>query len=220
MSNFDLVIFDNDGVLVDSVPVFKKAQLLTFTEAGYPVDEKWLYKHTLGADFKTLNDLMIKNFNKPISAETDKMFYQNLDKCGEELEAISGVSLLLEELKIPYCLATNGMLTSQKLEWSGLNKYFSADQIFTVDNEFVKKAKPAPDLFLHAAKVMGCIPKKCLVVEDTVIGVQAAKAAGMKVVGFKGAAHYKHIEDYAQQLLDAGADMVIEDIRELLEIVK
>jgi HAD superfamily hydrolase (TIGR01509 family) len=123
----------------------------------------------------------------------------------------------LENIIAPKCIVSNGdrKTVLHFLELTHLNKFFSSDMIFT--REQVEKPKPSPDLYLFAAEKMKTFPKDCLVVEDSVIGITAAKRAGMTVIGFTGAnSFHKHME---KQILNAGADHIISNLLEVLKYI-
>src|SRR5262249_36571080 len=105
------------------------------------------------------------------------------------LAAMPGVGDLLKSLKTPVCIASSSDLdrVTFSLSLAKLSEFFDG-HVFTA--QMVKRGKPAPDLFLHAAAVMGVAPERALVIEDSISGVTAAKAAGMTVWGFIGGAHY------------------------------
>jgi HAD superfamily hydrolase (TIGR01509 family) len=122
------------------------------------------------------------------------------------LQPIAGIATLLSELREPFCVASSSDLDRVKfsLEMTGLASYFG-DRLYTA--EMVARGKPAPDLFLYAAEKMGAAPARTLVIEDSISGVQAAKAAGMTVWGFAGGSHYQG-RDGRAILQAAGADRV------------
>jgi HAD superfamily hydrolase (TIGR01509 family) len=119
---------------------------------------------------------------------------------------IDGIGSVLEGLKIPHCVASSSTLdrVSLSLSLTGLAGHFG-DRLYTA--QMVDRGKPAPDLFLYAARRMQADPARTLVIEDSVSGVRAAKAAGMTVWGFVGGSHYR-ARDGAASLRDAGADRV------------
>ena len=116
------------------------------------------------------------------------------------------IAAVLAELRLPYCVASSSDLERVKfsLELTGLAPSFG-QRLYTA--QMVKQGKPAPDLFLHAASAMAADPRRTLVIEDSVSGVTAAKAAGMKVWGFVGGAHYR-LADGSALLRQAGADRI------------
>lgn len=219
---FDLVIFDNDGVLVDSEIIIKKAQKKAFNDAGFPVDDKWLYENTMGLSWAPIATNLKNSFGRTPNDNIEENVYIALDCFLSELKAIDGIIDTLKKLNVPSCIATSGNLetTLKKSMYSGLDVFFNEGNIFTSYHDKVQRGKPAPDLFIFAATHMGYNPSKCLVIEDSSSGVKGAKAAGMYVVGFTGASHSKFIHNHTELLKEAGADIVINDIRDLLEILE
>jgi HAD superfamily hydrolase (TIGR01509 family) len=130
----------------------------------------------------------------------------------EELKAIAGTVEALQALKLPRCVASSSEPDSlnDKLILTDLKKFFG-DDIF--HGKMVSKSKPEPDLFLFALKKMGWNAHDCLVVEDSVYGVQAGRAAGLTVCGFLGGAHV--LPDHEARLKEAGAQFLISDLRQL-----
>ncbi len=130
-----------------------------------------------------------------------------------ELRAIAGTVQALESMNIPRCVASSSEpeWLDFKLSLTGLKKYFGG-AIF--HGKLVKQSKPAPDLFLYALDKMGWQANDCLVIEDSIHGVKAGKAAGMLVCGFLGGAHI--LQGHAELLQEAGADFLISDMRELI----
>lgn len=208
------IIFDCDGVLIDS-------EILSFA-----VDEKLLpdYGVTITAselarDFGGVTyGEMIAALNTRFSADIDAISYQ--ERCEAELtrtfqtdlRAISGISDLLAGLSVPIALASGSDLArlDQCLRLTGLDGFFE-DRVFSAEQ--VARGKPAPDVFLLAASSCGWMPENCLVIEDSPSGVLAAKAAGMRSVGFLGGAHRSNSD--ADILRDAGAEYVAGNSSEL-----
>jgi len=215
----DLVIFDCDGTLVDSEYVNNKSISEMLVGLGH---EKFTVNYCV--DFfagcsvhdviNTLQRLDIKNPEK----ELQKMHAYAIKIAQNELSAIKNVKETLEQISLPKCVASNGEkhIVTDFLKITGLIDFFGHSKIFT--RELVAKPKPDPDLYLYAAKQMGNVsPEKCLVVEDSVVGVTAGKRAGMNVVGFIGANH--HHDQSENQLLNAGAFVTVKDFREILNYI-
>lgn len=133
-------------------------------------------------------------------------------QCEDELKALPGLVDMLERLQLPYCVASSSTMEmlNFKLEVTGIAKYFEG-RVFSADA--VANGKPAPDLFLHAARHMAMDSKDCVVIEDSVNGVLAAAAAGMRAIGYLGASHLSH--SYARPLREAGASNVVIHFAEL-----
>ena len=181
--SFDLVIFDCDGVLVDSEPLANKVYVQMLAEQGYDVDyESTLREFSGAAVFKRLESTSRKlNWTPPESFLPE--FFERLAALSEkELRPVHGIYDLVASLPVPICVASNGARHEivQRLKLANLTRFFG-DAIFS--GLEVPHPKPAPDVFLAAAKSFGMPPSRCIVVEDSVTGVAAAVRAGMKVYG-------------------------------------
>ncbi|WP_371480912.1 HAD family hydrolase [Kitasatospora sp. NBC_00315] len=185
--SYDLVIFDNDGVLVDSEPIANRLLAEYLTELGFPTTVEDSYRDFMGTAAHRVHDVIGERHGATLPEGFDELFHARVFGAFEtELTAVRGAEQLLKDLRqrsVPYCLAS-----SAHHEWirtalglTGLRGYFDEDRIFSAQD--VGVGKPAPDLFLHAARTLGVDPSRCLVVEDSVNGVLAARAAGMDVYG-------------------------------------
>ncbi|GJE28648.1 HAD family hydrolase [Methylobacterium organophilum] len=205
-----LVVFDCDGVLVDSEPI----SLATLTRAlngiGLATDIDQVRERFAGTSMRSIMERVRaedglsapEGFVERVKAETLRAF-------DAELSAVAGVAALLRDLPLPFCVASSSdpVRLRHSLGLTGLLPFFEG-RIFSSTE--VARGKPFPDLFLHAAGRMGAAPEACLVVEDSVPGVQAARAAGMRVIGFTGGGHWGHDRGGAA-LSQAGADPVVAD---------
>ena len=207
----DLVIFDCDGVLVDSEVIYLEVEREWVTRAGLTHDR---------ADYvRTFSGLPVPDWQARVSAaieaETgaapepayfDRMRAHLKTVFAERLRAVKGARTVLEALAGPVCVASSS--TTEGLHWklrhTGLHDLFDP-HIFSTD--LVSRGKPAPDLFLHAACAMGVAPAGAIVVEDSANGVRAGKAAGMAVIGFTGGGHC--LDGHGEMLADCGADLVV-----------
>ncbi|WP_460068314.1 HAD family hydrolase [Streptomyces sp. YKOK-I1] len=185
---YDLVIFDNDGVLVDSEPISNRLLAAYLTELGYPTSYEDSIRDYMGSAMHRVHDLVEARTGERLPAEFDDVFHRRVFAAFErELEAVGGVVDVLEKLaadEVPYCVASSGSHERIRVghRTTGLDRWFDEGRIFS--SQDVGKGKPAPDLFLYAAERMGVAPGRCVVVEDSPLGVQAAVAAGMDVLGF------------------------------------
>jgi HAD superfamily hydrolase (TIGR01509 family) len=206
MTDFDLIIFDCDGVLVDSEVL--SCRCLSETLAGYGIN--------LGLDqaldlFLGRNVTAVLNHYEALGRSIPEQFSTEL-KAGvraaflSALCPIEGVNSVLEGLQIPHCVASSSDVdrVSFSLSLTGLAPHFDR-RLYT--SQMVERGKPAPDLFLYAAERMHADPRRSLVIEDSVSGVTAGKAAGMTVWGFVGGSHYQS-RDGEAILHEAGADRV------------
>jgi len=214
MAAFDLIIFDCDGVLIDSEMLACSAVHQQLRQHGIALDLAEVMQRFLGRSLAevarhyeaTLGHAMPESFVTDLKGDIESAFSAGL-------LAMPHIETLLNVLDIPHCLASSSDLARIKfsLNLVGLYPYFES-RIFTAG--MVAHAKPAPDLFLLAAKSMQREPKRCLVIEDSASGVTAGKAAGMSVWGFVGGSHY-HDRDGASHLRAAGADRVFTHMREI-----
>lgn len=194
MSNqaVSLVIFDCDGVLVDSEIISANTLIKQLHSLGVDIDFEYVQHYFLGRSFSFVVENINKKFNISLPDNFEDMYKQKLfEAFKNELLPIAGIADVLNHLSVDYCLASSSSQERIKfsLENASLTKWFP-DKIFTAEQ--VKNGKPAPDIFLHAAQKMGCAPQKCLVIEDSRSGIQAALSAGMKVMHFVGGAHLKY----------------------------
>ena len=206
MTDPDLIIFDCDGVLVDSEVL--SCRCLSEVLAGYGIslDLDQALDLFLGRSmtavldhYKTIGRLDPEQFSAELRAGVRAAFLSAL--C-----PIEGVSSVLEGLQIPHCVASSSDVDriSFSLSLTGLASHFDG-RLYT--SQMVERGKPAPDLFLHAAERMQADPSRTLVIEDSISGVRAGKAAGMTVWGFVGGSHYQS-RDGKAILCEAGADRV------------
>lgn len=213
-----LVIFDCDGVLVDSEPISMRVMLETLAAAGLELDAETAYARFLGTSMKSIcAKLASEDGVRLDEAALDRLRQRLHAAFRAELQPVTGVAGTLDRLKLPFCVASSSQpeRIALCLEVTGLRHHFDG-KLFSAS--MVAHGKPAPDLFLHAAKSMGFAPDTALVVEDSPAGIAAAKAAGMRVIGFAGASHAKRPAHRAA-ILEAGPDRLIDDMTELLTIV-
>ncbi|GAA2259394.1 HAD family hydrolase [Streptomyces amakusaensis] len=185
---YDLVIFDNDGVLVDSEPVANAILAGYLTELGHPTSYEDSLRDYMGAAVHRVHDLVLERSGERLPDDFDATLHARTFAAFErELVAVEGVTEVLEKLaadSVPYCLASSGSHERIRVghRRTGLDRWFREEIVFSAQD--VGRGKPAPDLFLYAAERMGVAPGRCVVVEDSVLGVRAAVAAGMDVYGF------------------------------------
>ncbi|MER5944392.1 HAD family hydrolase [Streptomyces sp. NPDC001928] len=185
---YDLVIFDNDGVLVDSEPISNRLLAAYLTELGHPTSYEDSIRDYMGSAMHRIHDLVLERTGRRLPEDFDDVFHARVFAAFErELKAVPGAVDVLEKLVgggVPYCVASSGSHERIRVghRTTGLDRFFEDGRVFS--SQDVGRGKPAPDLFLHAAERMGVAPARCLVVEDSPLGVQAAVAAGMDVYGF------------------------------------
>ncbi|KAA6221004.1 HAD family hydrolase [Streptomyces albofaciens JCM 4342] len=185
---YDLIIFDNDGVLVDSEPISNTILAAYLTELGHPTTYEQSIHDYMGAAVHRVHDLIKERTGRSLPEDFETTLHARVFEAFErELEPVAGVPEVLGKLAADgtsYCVASSG--THERIRVghrrTGLDQWFDDARIFSAQD--VGKGKPAPDLFLHAAREMGVAPERCAVVEDSPLGVRAAVAAGMDVYGF------------------------------------
>lgn len=185
---YDLIIFDNDGVLVDSEPISNTILAAYLTELGHPTSYEDSLRDYMGAAVHRVHDLVMERTGRTLPADFDDTLHARVFAAFErELVPVAGVPEALEGLRsegVAYCVASSGSHERIRVghRKTGLDRWFSDEIIFSAQD--VGRGKPAPDLFLHAAERMGADPSRCAVVEDSPLGLAAARAAGMDVYAF------------------------------------
>jgi len=215
MSNrpFDLVIFDCDGVLVDSEPIINRAHAQVLTACGYSITEDELLARFCGMSDAEMLATIEHEWGRTLpSSYAERVGAMIEEGFGQSLVATEGVAEALDWLRLPVCVASSSVPEQirRKLELTGLLVRFD-DNLFSAT--MVARGKPAPDLFLYAAQQLATAPNRCLVIEDSPLGIEAAIAARMTAIGFCGGSHCG--PEYGDRLLARGAALVITDMREL-----
>ena len=216
--NFDLVIFDCDGVLVDSEALACVVHADVLTAHGYAITSAQVHARFLGRSSREARAEVESEMGRVLPDAYTAQLKSTIDRVfGEHLTAVPGIAEALARLTLPVCVASSGTPTRivSSLTSTGLLERF-APNLFSASQ--VQKGKPAPDLFLFAAAQMGAAPARCVVIEDSVPGVIGAKAAGMTVLGFHGGAHCG--PDTAAALTAAGAHATFNDMRLLPGLVE
>jgi HAD superfamily hydrolase (TIGR01509 family) len=204
----ELVIFDCDGVLIDSERIAIKVDVAALRELGWPLDETEVVARFMGRSDRE-GRAMIEDHLGGCLPEgwAEQIARQYRDAFAAELTPVDGVVEALAQIALPTCVASSG--THEHLRYTlsltGLYDRF-AGRIFSAED--VGAGKPAPDLFLHAAAEMGADPTACVVVEDSRPGLQAARAAGMRALAFAGGLT-------PAELLEGPDTIVFDDMREL-----
>jgi HAD superfamily hydrolase (TIGR01509 family) len=212
-----LVIFDCDGVLVDSEVISSRIFAACLSETGITltVDEAIVFG--VGKNATTLAAAVEQEFGRPLpSGFAENMRARVMAAFTDELKATEGIDRLLAALTLPRCVASNSHIDRVRhaLSASGLLSHVDP-YLYTA--AMVARGKPAPDLFLFAAARHQVAPDQCLVVEDSLSGVTAARAAGMPVVGFVGGSHCR--PGHAAAMHAAGCVAVFARMEELAEFL-
>lgn len=217
-NHIEAIIFDCDGVLIDSEAISNRIEVEELQKHGYPITiEDYNNRFSGNTTEDAFRILAVENndiFSPDFLHEVEKNTLLVLEK---EAKCISGVKQALELISLPKAVASNAYVEKlhKLLEKAQLKKYFK-DHIYSAD--MVIHPKPFPDLYLLAAHELDVPPEKCLVIEDSEAGVKAAKAAGMHAFGFIGASH--HSSFYASVLEAAGAETTFDDMLLLPELLQ
>ncbi|WP_375656005.1 HAD family hydrolase [Bartonella sp. MR63HLJHH] len=222
MPQIDLIIFDCDGVLVDSEYLAAKIGSQLLKQTGYEISSEELSERFAGLIFPDILKHVEQETEKPISAHLiDQMTNIFRTQIKTKLRAIDDVREAVEiiQTRYPYCICSNAksvdikeMLTTVDLYDLFEGKIFSAPEVGT------KRTKPAPDVFLFAAQKLQAEPQNTIVIEDSLHGVHAAIAAGMRVIGFTGGSH--SYLGHSNVLAEAGAETVIAKHAHLGEVLE
>ncbi|MBW5482187.1 HAD family hydrolase [Streptomyces bambusae] len=208
----ELVIFDCDGVLVDSERIAVRVQVALGAELGWPLTEDEVVARFLGRSHAAIREQIAERLGRDTAAVWAERFEQlHRESVDAGLAPVDGLLDALDEITLPTCVASSG--THEKMRHTlgrtGLYQRFEG-RIYSATE--VGRGKPAPDVFLYAAERMGVAPEACVVVEDSGPGVQAARAAGMRAFGYAGGL------TPAEQL--EGRDTVVfHDMRELPDLL-
>lgn len=214
IKNVKSIIFDCDGVLVDSEIIANRIEVAMKNRHGIQITLEEQLQRFVGLSF---GDPIMQEELKKLPPDYRKTVHDLVRKTYHtELKAIDGVIETLSQISTPKCVASNSETESLnfKLNLTKLIQYFP-NAAFS--GQMVKNGKPAPDLFLLALEKMNWDPKHCLVIEDSAAGVTGAKAAGLRVCGFTGGSHM--YPGHAEKLLRAGADEMISDFRHVLRFL-
>jgi len=214
----ELVIFDCDGVLVDTEPMANAVMAKTLSELGLVLSVEDCRNRFMGRSIKPVQGEVEAEIGRTLgSAWPDQVREALEDEFRRQgVEAIPGVRSVVENLRasgIAYCVASSGRVPKMRvsLGQAGLLPYFE-DVLYSAD--MVAQGKPAPDVFLHAADAMGAAPENAVVIEDSLPGVQAGVRAGMRVFAYTGD-HFTN----AEELRQAGGE-TFDDMRQLVDVLQ
>ena len=208
MAALELVIFDCDGVLVDSEPICNGVMAQLLGEMGWELTLQETVDRFMGRSLPQCALRIEQHFGHALPGDFQAQLAQRTQQALRgQLKPVAGIEAVLDGLTVPYCVASNGNRAKMNatLGMTGLLPRFAQRMHCAGD---VARPKPAPDLFLHAAQTHGAQPGRCVVIEDTPTGITAARAAGMRALG-----HAAMMP--AQRLLDAGAHAVFTRMGEL-----
>ena len=207
-----LVIFDCDGVLVDTERIAVKIDVVVLGKLGWTMTEAEVIERFMGRSDEEMTREIEAHLGRRLPASWEEPFrHLYREAFAAELTPVPGIVEALDAIAIPTCVASSG--THEKIRYTlgltGLYERF-AGRIFSVSE--VARGKPAPDLFLHAAQRLGVPPAGCAVVEDSPYGIEAARAAGMRAFGYAGGLA-------PRRALEGHETIVFDDMRELPRLI-
>ncbi|MDF5753218.1 HAD family hydrolase [Spongiactinospora sp. TRM90649] len=208
----ELVIFDCDGVLVDSERIASRVLTPVLRELGWPLGQAEVVDLFMGRSSKSINALIEARLGPELALEAERRFLSVYRAALDaELTPVDGIVEALDAITLPTCVASSGSHGKMRhtLGRTGLYPRFEG-RIFSATE--VAHGKPEPDLFLHAAERSGVEPARCVVVEDSRYGVQAARAAGMRSFGYAGGLTPPH-------RLEGPGTVIFHDMRELPSLI-
>ncbi len=208
-----LVIFDCDGVLVDSEPIAVRIDRAILRDVGLHLSENEVIERFVGRSPRVMLEAIEAHLGHALPQTWDERYgHLYWDAFEAELTAVDGIEAALAQISLPSCVASSSEPASlrHKLELTGLYERF-AGHIYSASE--VTNGKPAPDLFLYAAERMGVEPSDCVVVEDSRYGVQAARAAGMDAFGYAGGVT-------PASALEGPRTVVFDEMRVLPELIR
>lgn len=213
-----LVIFDCDGVLVDSEPLSIDVLTHYFTELGVPVAHDLAYARFLGRSMATIIGIMHDDYGLQVTDRHLEELRKRLNvRFRAELRPIPHIATALAQIPYARCVASSSKPERIRLSL-GLTGLLESFEPHIYSSTMVKNGKPAPDLFLHAAREMGASPDACVVIEDSPAGIQASKSAGMRVLAYTGGTHAA--PSGLRAAVEAlSPDAVFDDMRQLPDLL-
>ena len=213
------IIFDFDGVLVDSEILVAKAFAKYMQNFGIDIDEK---EFASFAGKKTVQ--VIEILSKKYSIKDQEKFFRDIMEIAsniykKELTTVKGAYDFVSNLKLNMFIGSNSMKERiiDGLQRVKLDKYFQPKQVYSFDQ--VDKPKPDPDIYLKAIQDNNLLKNQTIIIEDSAVGVMAGVAAGVKVIGLTAGGHW-HEKRAEKELLEAGAFIVANDYKKILKIIE
>lgn len=184
MGKYNCIIFDCDGVLVDSEPLSNQVMVNIANELGANINLDYALRHFKGNSFNNCAKQISDLIGEAVPEDLEEIYRKrSYEKFKNEIQPIEGVKEVLEQLEIPFCVASSGPESKIRLnlELTGLLEYFT-NKIFSCYT--IGKWKPDPSIFIWASETMGFKPEECLIIEDSIIGIEAAINGGFDVFGY------------------------------------
>jgi HAD superfamily hydrolase (TIGR01509 family) len=217
----DLVIFDCDGVLIDSEILWATIEAGALSESGFPITAMEYASRYAGLTHQVINKRIETEHGFPIPADHAQRVGATFERrLPLDLKVVPGAADMIASVACKRCIASNSMLDylDRTLTLTGLRHLFT-DNIYSARECGNRQTKPDPNVFLHALATMGGVPERSVIVEDSIHGVEAACAAGVRyVIGFTGASHVG--AGYDERLRMTGATHVAADMPGLTRIMR
>lgn len=211
LEGVDLVIFDFDGVIADSEVISLTTLQASLKEFGLDLTLEQTRSEFLGTSLEYIASYVAKCGSRDAGdfpAHWEATLFEGFRAQLKPVRFLPDILELLCRLRVPYCIASSGTFRRIAVAMRAIRMESQFDHVFSAEQ--VTRGKPEPDLFEFAAKQMSVPPKACLVIEDSPFGVRAAKAAGMRCVGFTDGSHVKSVKSkHSDLLLETGADLVL-----------
>lgn len=217
---FDLIIFDCDGVLINSEMIAARVEAVAYAAEGFEMEPLGFAEHFAGMTHESIQKAIEQELGRPLKdGFQERLAEAFFELADAELTAVVGVEDMLDQIEGPRCICSNSAsdYLLRYLSDVGLHERF-APHIFSAGEVGNKMPKPDPNVFLFGAQALGADPARCVVVEDSVAGVTAAVAAGMTVIGFVGADH--SWPGHGEALMAAGALTTVNRHRDLAETIR
>ncbi len=208
------ILFDCDGVLVDTEYTAAQVMVEAMTKRGADIDFEYYLHNLSGSTFSAILDTY---FGSSLKGEEKENFINKLEqKIVAKVGKINGVEEMLQSISIPMSIVSNSAIwqVKEEIEQTKINQYFTG-KIFS--SELVINPKPAPDVYNLAVEKVGVKKPELLVIEDSITGATAALAAGLQVIGFAGASHI--LPGHKEKMLELGVSKVALNMQELMEII-
>lgn len=215
MSRIKHILFDNDGVLVDTEYLAAIRMTATLNKMGVDLDADYYLNHHTGTTF---SGILNHYFADTLTREDKLKIAHQVDaEVAAAVKVVPGIEQVLQLIQLPKSVVSNSSIATVQygLQTTGLERFFD-DRIFS--SEQVDHPKPAPDLYLFAIRSLSLKPEELLVVEDSLTGAEAALTAGLQVIGFCGASHI--VQGHEKKLLDLGVSEVAKDVLYLQEVLQ
>lgn len=216
---YELLIFDCDGVLINSEMIAARVQAAAYKREGFEMEPLGYAEHFAGFTHHAIREAIEEELERKLDEDfADKLEEAFFELADAEMTAVTGTDAMLDQIEMPRCICSNSDSKYLRTYLSDVGLYDRFEpNIFSATEVGTKAPKPDPNVFLYAAQHFGADPKQCLVVEDSATGVKAAVAAGMTVIGFVGADH--SWPGHAEALSEAGALTTINRHADLAETV-